>query len=239
MSEQETLPSLDYQITDYVSIFSRMVLSYAPVVGPILAEAAGSVIPNQRIDRLILYAQILDDRLSKVEKDVLKSQLSNDFFIDLFEESIIQATHALTEERRQYLTSIIVNSISLSDVEYLETRRILRILGEINDVEVIWLRYYLDPVLSGDEEFRSKHREILQPVNAYLGADEKTIEKATMQTSYQEHLAQLGLFEPRYRVDYKTQMLKLDSFGTIQVDGYNITSLGRLLLKKIGLSINT
>ncbi len=236
MSEQDPLPSLNYQITDYVSIFSRMVLSYAPGVGPILAEAAGNVIPNQRLDRLIQYARVLDNRLSQIEKDVLKSQLSNYFFTDLLEESIIQATHALTEERRQYLTSIIANSISLSDVEYLETKRILRLLGEINDIEVIWLRFFLDPVIKGDVEFRNKHREILQSVHSYIGADEKTIEKATMQASYHEHLAQLGLLEQRYRVDSKTRMIEMDSFGKLQVDGYDITSLGRLLLQKIGLS---
>lgn len=236
MSEQKPLPSLDYQINDYVSIFSRMVMSYAPGIGPILAEAAGTIIPNQRVDRLIQYARILETRLSSIEVDVLKTQLSNEFFTDLLEESIIQATHALTEERRQYLASIIANSISLSNVEYLESKRILRLLGEINDIEVIWLRFYLNPVLQGDNEFRNKHKEILQPIRSFIGADDKMHEKATMQTSYKEHLTQLGLLEHRYKIDSRTKVLEVDASGKFSVGGYDITSLGRILLQKIGLS---
>lgn len=239
MSEQRELPSLDCQVNDYLAIFSRMVSSSAPGVGPILAEAAGAIIPNQRIDRLIQYARILENRLSSIEVDVLKMQLSNEFFTDLLEESIVQATHALTEERRQYLASVIANSISLSDVEYLESKRILRLLGEINDFEVIWLRFYMNPVLQGDKEFRNKHKEILEPRTSFIGADEKTHEKATMQTSYKEHLAQLGLLEHRYKIDSRTKMLEVDSFGKFRVEGYDITSLGRLLLQKIGFARDT
>ncbi|MCA1792892.1 MAG: hypothetical protein ABR534_13050 [Desulfotignum sp.] len=63
-----------------------------------------------------------------------------------------------------------LQSISSDDLEYFESKHLLRLLGELNDIEIIWLRFYLNPVLNGDNDFREKHSNILNPVGAHLGS---------------------------------------------------------------------
>ena len=88
----------------------------------------------------------------------------------------------------------------------------------------------------GDELFREKHKEVLTPVAAYFGSTQGVHYKKALQDSYAEHLAQLGLLERRFRTDMETRTPQFDSFtGAMEVSGYELTSLGRLLLREIGL----
>jgi hypothetical protein len=208
-----------------------------PFAGSLLAELAGTIVPNQRIDRIAKFAEALESKLSNLEQDFVRSQLTNEHFTDLLEEGMRQAARSLSDERREYIANLIASSLSSEDIEYIESKHLLRILGEINDIEVIWLRFYLVPTIGGDEEFRRKHESILEPVIATLGAPPEIHEKAALQESYKEHLTQLGLLQHRYRTDIKTRTPEFDRFtGAMEVQGYQITPLGRLLLRHVGLA---
>jgi len=215
---------------DYVASAAKSALGIVPFVGNLLAEIAGSVIPNQRIDRVVRFAKALQDRLSDLEESVVKANLSNENFTDLVEESLRQAARSLSDERRSYISSLVVSSISSEDIEYFESKHLLRILGEINDIEVIWLRFYLNPVMDGDTEFREKHSHILNPIGAHLGSAQPEIDKSTLQKSYKEHLSSIGLLEKEIDMDTSSRGVKL------KTKGYKITSLGRLLLRELGYS---
>tara|TARA_R100000687_G_C6445941_1_gene162858 strand:+ start:1524 stop:2243 length:720 start_codon:yes stop_codon:yes gene_type:complete len=215
---------------DYVASAAKSALGMVPFAGSLLAEVAGNVIPNQRIDRIVKYAEALESRLSIVEQDVVKQNMSDENFTDLVEESLRQAARSLTDERRGYISSLVSNSISSDDIEHFESKHLLRILGELNDIEIIWLRFYLNPVMSGDAEFREKHDRILNPVAAHLGSGQPELDKSTLQNSYKEHLASLGLLEKEIDVDTSSRGVKLKN------KGYKITSLGRLLLREVGFS---
>ena len=168
---------------------------------------------------------------------MLESQLNNGEFTDLIEEGFRQAARSLSDERRQYIASLIINSLSSENISYAESRHLLRILDEVNDIEIIWLRSYREATMGDDKEFWETHRNVLEPVpvTAY-GSSQETLDKHTLQESYKEHLFQLRLFERRYRMDHKTKEPTFDTWtGTQEVEGYEITSLGRLLLKEIGL----
>lgn len=215
---------------DYVASAAKSALGIVPFVGSLLVEIAGNVIPNQRIDRIVKYAEALQIRLSALEESVVKANLSNENFTDLVEESLRQAARALSDERRSYISSLVVNSISSDDIEYYESKHLLRILGELNDIEVIWLRFYLNQIMSGDKEFREKHSLILNPVAAHMGSAQPEIDKSTLQNSYKEHLASLGLLEKEIDMDTSSRGVKL------KTKGFKITSLGRLLLRELGFS---
>ena len=232
-SEHEDLKS---RLVDYSVAATRGVANLVPIVGPVLAEVLGVVIPQRRIDRIAKFAAELERRLSSVEKNMLESQLNNGEFSDLIEEGFRQAARSLSDERRQYIASIITNSLSSENISYAESRHLLRILDEVNDIEIIWLRFYLEPTMGGDEEFRETHRNVLEPVPATFGSSQETLDKHTLQESYKEHLFQLRLLERRYKIDHKTKEPDFDKrTGTQKVQGYKITSLGRLFLKEIGL----
>jgi hypothetical protein len=60
-----------------------------------------------------------------------------------------------------------------------------------------------------------------------------------MQNSYDEHLTSLGLLRPLHNVDSRTQQLVVDrSRGTLEVRGYEITELGRLLLRQLEIEVD-
>lgn len=232
-SEHEDLKS---RLADYSVAVTRGVSNLVPIVGPVLAEVLGVVIPQQRIDRIAKFAEELERRLSSVEKNMLKSQLNNGEFTELIEEGFRQAARSLSDERRQYIASLITNSLSSENISYAESRHLLRLLDEVNDIEIIWLRFYLVPTMRGDEEFRQTHRNVLKSVPTTRGSSQETLDKSTLQESYKEHLFQLRLLERRHKIDHKTKEPDFDArTGTQKVRGYEITRLGRLFLREIGL----
>jgi len=163
MNEQSRSNQLSPQATDYVTAAAKAALGTVPCVGSLLAELAGTIIPKQRIDRIVKFVEVLESILSNLEQDSVRSKMTNEHFTDLLEEAMRQAARSLSDERREYIANLIANSLSSEDIEYIESKHLLRILGEINDIEVIWLRFYLVPTIGGDEEFRIKHEGILKP----------------------------------------------------------------------------
>ena len=226
--------TLALSTSDYVAAAVKAVLGATPFVGSLLTELAGVIIPNQRIDRVVKFAKVLEGRLSHLEQDSVRSQLTNEHFSDLMEEGLRQAARSLTDERREYIASVVGTSLSTGQVEYIESKHLLRILGEINDIEVIILRSYA-ALRRGDEEFWAKHKAILETITPMLGAEQDVIDKAALQQSYREHLAQLGLLQHRYRTDRDGNPVFDRISGTPQSKGYEITSFGRLLLRRIEL----
>lgn len=208
--------SLDMQRADYVASAAKAALGAVPFAGSLLAELAGTVIPGQRIDRIVKFAKALETRICRIEQDFIQEQLENESFTDLMEEGLRQAAQSLTDERREYIAELISNSLSSKDIQYHESKYLLKVLEELNDIEVIWLRFYLVSTMNGDNEFREKHREVLKPVSRVMSAPQSVIDKGMLQDSYKDHLSRLGLLEK----DNKN---------------YKLAPLGRLLLRGIGL----
>jgi len=228
--------SLTPTTVDYVASAVKAALGTIPFAGSLFAELAGVVIPNQRIDRITKFAGELEARLGSLEQNFVGTQLKDEGFSDLLEEGLRQAARSLSDERRQYIATLITNSLSSDDIEYQESKHLLRILGELNDVEIIWLRFYREPIMGGDQEFRTRHKDVIKPVSATLGASQDILDKAALGKSYKDHLVQLGLLEPEYRLDMKTKQPEFDNFtGAQKIRNYRLTSIGRLLLREIGL----
>ncbi len=240
MDDKIKSSELATQPIDYVTLAAKGVLGIVPFAGSLLAELAGTVIPNQRIERIAQFAKILDGKLAVLEQEFIRAQLTNENFSDLLEDGLRQASRSLTDERREYIVSLIANSLLSKDIEYIESKHILQILSEVNDIEIIWLRFYLVTSRDGDKEFREKHSKLLTPARAVMYDLSSAYDKEILQNSYKEHLSRLGLLEPKYKLDSKTQLPEFDrsalGTGSMKIRGYQITSLGKLLLKQIGLS---
>lgn len=216
---------------------AKSALGLVPFAGPLLSELVGNLIPNQRIDRLTKYAKELEERLSVIERKKIELAFKTNEGIDLIEESFVQASRAITDERREYIASVVANGLDDEEIEYLESKFILKLLQELNDQEIIWLRYFMVPTVGGDQDFRDKHKNVLYPIDAYLGSDNRTIERANLQEQYKEHLERLGLIRAHYRIDRNTKMPEFDKIsGRPKVSYRDLTPLGRMVLKQIGLS---
>jgi len=229
------MSSLEQNSTDYFVSLAKAGLGAVPVAGSLLAELAGTVIPNQRIDRLVDFARKLEGRIGTLDRATLRTKLTDENFTDLLEETARHAARAVTDERREYLASLLSSGITDDRISFIETKHLLRILGEINDIEVIWLRFYLHPVIGGDTEFRTKHAAVLEPVTAAIGSDQSEIDRHALQENYQEHLVSLGLLRRPLLIDFKTAAPTFDKFsGDWKRRPHELTPLGRLLLRYIG-----
>lgn len=225
MSDENLARKLGPKAPDWVAASLRAVFGAAPYVGALLAEVVSEIIPNQRVDRIANYVLKLEERVSGIERELIRSQLTNENFTDLLEEGFRQAARSLTEERREYIANLIANGITAENVDFIESKHLLKILEEINDVEIIWLRYYLHPTMSGDEDFRQMHEVILTPIVATGGSSEDERVKAILQESYKEHLVRLNL-------------LAHSNIRGSSLHSYEITPLGRLLLAQIGVQLS-
>lgn len=236
MSEDNSGNTLTPNASDYVASAAKAALGAVPFMGSLLAEIAGTVIPNQRIDRIVRFATELEHRLIGVEHSVIRLQLTDENFTDLMEEGLRQAARATSDDRRRHIANVIANGLISKEISYIESKHLLRILGEINDIEVIWLRFYLEPAGRDDEEFQSKHHEILAPVLTHMSSPQNEIDKGTLQGSYKQHLLRLGLLREKYRIDRKTNLPEFDKItGNLKIVNYELSPLGRLLLQQIGL----
>jgi hypothetical protein len=57
----------------------------------------------------------------------------------------------------------------------------MRILGELSDVEILWLRYLLVPTIGGDEEFRELHKDVFEPVAAAISSSPEEFDDHALQ----------------------------------------------------------
>jgi hypothetical protein len=193
--------------------------------------------PQQRIDRLVKFARELNERLTETEKAVFEAQLKDENFTDLMDEGLRQAARSTSDERRQHIANIIRNSLTPEAISFIESKHLLKLLGEINDIEVIVLRSYLHATIGGDEEFRTKHEEPLRRVPVHLGSTQPELDKHALQESYRQHLVRLGLLEERFELDSKTKMPRFDTqTGAPKRQRLVITTLGGLLLRQVGFT---
>lgn len=161
---------LDQNATDYVVATAKAVLGMVPFAGSLLAELAGTIIPKQRLDRLTDFAQKLEDRFDGFDKEQIRAKLTDENFTDLVEETARHAARAVTEERRAYLASLLATGVSADCISFIETKHLLRILGEVNDIEIIWLRFYLHHVLMATTSFERSMGRCLNRSELLLAA---------------------------------------------------------------------
>lgn len=235
MHSSELTKVLQSNAVDYVTAGAKAALSAIPFAGSLLAEIAGSIIPKQRVDRIADFASRLEQRIEHLEKGSITAALDDEEFTDLTEEALRQASRATTDERREYLSTLLANSLTSDAVSYAETKHLMRLLGELNDVEVIWLRFHAVPTMGGDEEFRKLHENIFRPKAAHLGSSVEEVDAEALQKSYRDHLTRLGLVTAQISKG-RDGAPEFDRFtGNFKVSYHQTSPLGNLLLRQIGL----
>ena len=236
MNEKSSQDKFELKTVDYIASAARAGLGAVPFAGSLLVEIADYIIPNQRMDRIIDFDKRLDGRLEILEEKFIRTQLEDESFTDLLEEGIKQVARSISEERRDYIANLIMKSLTKEEVSYMESKHLLNLLGELNDIEIIWLRFFLDPTIKGDKEFREEHKDILNSVMATLKSPPEEIDQEAIQESYKDHLERLGLIKSEFNLDRDTNIPEYDSTGNLVVRRHSLTRLGDLLLRMIGLS---
>jgi hypothetical protein len=204
--------------SDFITMLAKGFSGAIPVVGPFVAEVLGAVIPNQRADRFVKFLVAFEERVKKIEieNNELRARFKNSEFVDIFEEGATQAVKSFSEERLMYLAQILSNGLKESELNHLKTKKLLLLLSQVSDPEIIFLQFYylVQEGAPGEEnEFWLKHQNVMEFKDNSSGMPIENYEDYEIQESYLENLTHLKL-------------LNKDSPPSV-------TFLGSLLLKSI------
>lgn len=221
--------------TDIATIIGKGLLGAIPFVGPLAAEIVGAIIPNQRIDRIESLLKLLESKIPTEDRQKVEERIIFPESVDLIEDGFIQASRALSEERKEYIASLLKNSLTDDELKHIEYKRLLSILGELNDLELLILKSHT--IYRGQpehKEFWKAHEAALTPPLAHMGAKQEEIDKDIIYQTHKLHLANLGLLKIRFKKPKRGELPEFDDkTGMIKAQGYDITGLGRLLLRSI------
>lgn len=233
--EEWATPDVSQNRTDVAAALAEGALGSLPFIGPMVAAIVGTIIPNQRMDRITEFLGMLEKKLENLEKDMLEERMRSEEFVDLFEDGTFQAARALSAERRERIAALLKNSLTSSDLEHIQQKQLLSLLGEINDAELIILQAHgldLDPW--AEEEFYERHEDTIRGPLALLGSSQEEGDRQAVHDSYRAHLTRLGLLRATYKKPKKGELPEWDlKTGMLKAKGYEITPLGRLLLRQI------
>ena len=115
----------------------RGALGLIPGVGSIVTELVNEMVPDQRHERVRDYLVRHDQRLAAIEEADLWRRVREPENVDLFEEGAIQSARALSDERKAYIANLVASGIKGDEAERLQAKRLLRLLREVDDRQII------------------------------------------------------------------------------------------------------
>lgn len=214
-----TKPDLDTDVKDVAASALRGLASCIPNIGGLVAEVVNYIIPGQKLERISDFLKRLDSRVGAIDQNLFRAlhRLREEHGLDLFEEGVVQASRALTADRRERIANLLGCSLTKEELNYEESRKLLNLLRELTDPELLLLIFYSKPLISRSVFHRrlmKKHPDILRPASKEVGISKQEIERGALQNSYHNTLERLGLID-------------------LQKKPTSLTSLGRLLLRYI------
>lgn len=218
MNNQETLKK-------YAGAIVKGGIASVPFVGSLAVELLNVTIPNQRQERIEKLLNILSSKVFDIAPEQLEEKFNSPDFVDIFEDILFQSVRATSSERLEYLASVVEYGLRQEEIEHLQIKRLLEILKEINDVEVILLQSY-EKKNKNNQDFKQRHSNIFD--SSKLEPDKRQEHKVMLE-NYNSHLINLGLIG---------KSLFVDSFqrkSNISESDLWITKLGVMLLEKIGI----
>jgi hypothetical protein len=205
---------------DVAAAVARGAVGAIPVVGSLVAEIVDSIIPGQKLDRVVSFLGVLAERVGRMQEKqaLLEDRLRTPEGSDLLEEGIVQASRAVSDDRRARIANLVVNGVSAEQLQYDRTTKLLGILEALNDSELTLLMYYARPLTIGSpwhRQLQEQHPVLLRPVSREIGRSDAERQRCAFRDSYERTLLGHGLLER-------------------DQSGLRITTLGKLLLQDTG-----
>ena len=225
---------LETNTKDRLVAAARGALSAVPFAGGLLGELITEIIPGQRQDRIVAYIRQLETRISAMEAGVASAALAHPEKIDLIERGGLQAARTTSPERISRIVEIVARGLESSEADIIRRKRIINLLGEIDDDEAAILTAYGRSYAGGD---RDAFHEINRPDTPSFSAGRELIEQNKLYDLGVDHLLRLNLLERQFRSPKKGDMPEFDTKtgglkGTVQ-----ISYLGRMLLREMGIEL--
>lgn len=211
----------------------RSITGAIPVVGAALSEIVTVIVPNQRIDRLEKYLVHLEGEIARLR--IPEERLKTTESVDLIEDGAYQAVRALTDDRRRYIARCVSEGVSDDTRTHIEKKRILDLLDQLDDQELLILDAFGSPVHDRKTKF-----DALKPDVPNIGVTEAQSKQMTVYSAAFDKLERLALItqqpvmNQQAKKDYGLTLPEFDFFGRPR-GAHEITSLGRMLLDRVGL----
>lgn len=206
-----------------------------PMFGGPLAEVIGVAIPGQRADRIANYVRQLSARLDQIDADMRDGLASNAEKIDLIEEGGYQAARATSRERIERIVAAVQRGLAEDDVDVVRRKRLLIMLGELDDDELNLLNAYGRSYAGRD---RSAFERVNRPNPIHMQSGRDEIERNHLYDLGRAHLIRLGLLKKNYGTVKKGQLPEFDPRAGDFKHSVEVSGLGRMLLTEVGLGTN-
>lgn len=230
--EPDAYHPLDDDYRDQLVAIGKGAASLIPLVGGPLGEIIGAAIPNQRADRIAAYIRGLDARITELAADVQAGLSANAAKLDLIVEGGYQSARAMSSERVAQITEAVARGLAEDETDVIRRRRLLILFGELDDDEVALLNAY-GRVYAGAD--RQAFAAINRPNPVHLQSPPEDVERGRLYNLGKEHLLRLDLLQRNYGAVKKGQLPEFDAKSGQFKHTVQIASLGRMLLKEIGM----
>lgn len=233
---------------DRKSAIARAFIGLTPGFGSVLTELFNELIPNQKQERIKIFAEVLDMRVSHLETDFIAKKISTPEIALIVEEGFRQATKATTEERRKYVANLLAGAISepVEDFRLLEISKCLSLLSELNDIEILFLKYESLPHPDA-QKFKDLHPVLFDDYHPSFEAKTRAevVDRRLFKVTCRRKLREVGLIEEEYEIEEPERGAhrfmektpnptpKYNSQGKPVIKNVRVTGLGRRLLAYI------
>lgn len=226
MSEDNKTIDLSSNNVDAAAAAARGVLGMIPIVGGLLAELVSAYIPQQRMERVAKYLNMLDERVERLGRDVAESRLKQPAYEELFEDGLFQAARATSDERKEHIAALVANGLNAKETQQQGFKHLLQLLGEMNEVELLVLISHGFPqTYATDTDFQEKHALALDIPVRYYGSEREDLDKVAIAESYRQHLVRLGLLKVR----------RADPRERVALTSYELSDLGYALIRQLDI----
>lgn len=233
---QRALQRMGGSTTDPARAILMGALSGIPIIGGIVSEIIGQIIPEQRIERLEDYVRALGERLGQIEEGELRRRMKEPENVDLFEDGAVASARALSEDQRERIASVVATGISGDEKARVEAKRLLGLLSQLGDDQIIRLSSYLMRH-QRDQSFHETHTDVLYSHPATRGSSPEERDQAVIHDLARAELIRLNLLRERFKKPAKGEMPEFDEkTGKIKAQSRELTPLGRLLLRRTGIA---
>lgn len=223
---------LDDDLRDKLVAIGKGVAGAIPLAGGIVAEVVGVVIPGQRADRIAVYLRALALRVDDLAAEIRDGIASNAEKIDLIEEGGFQSARATSQERIDQIVEAVGRGLSEDDVDVVRRKRLLLILGELDNDEVNLLNAYGRSYGGSD---RQAFERVNRPDPPHLQSPPSAIDRDQLYELGKRRLIRLGLLKKNYGSVKKGEIPEFDAREGDFKHRLEVSHLGRMLLREIGM----
>ena len=169
-----------------------------------------------------------------MEKKNVERILADVERIDLIEAGGHLAARATTSERISRITEVVFRGLCAEQTNFIRRKRLLGLLGEIDDDEISLLNAYGQSISSGASEAWDA---VNRPPPAHLGSPAEDVDNEKLYELGQENLLRLGLLERKFENVKKGEYPPFDPKSGGFKSRVQISYLGKMLLKEVGIKL--